>query len=468
MIKSLLTPLSIGVLILLNIRCTPPDKDKLFQLLPSSKTNVTFNNQLTESDSFNVLTFEYIYNGAGVGVGDMNNDGLTDIFFAGNMVSSKLYLNKGDFKFEDVTEKSAISTDLWCTGVAIVDINQDGLLDIYVSTIQPFMDKSPVPNLLFLNKGIDRNGTPSFEEVAAKVGVADSSYSTQATFLDYDLDGDLDIYLLTNALENFNRNQAIGQKNDGTAKSTDRFYRNDGIVQGLPRFTNVSKQAGIQLEGWGLGVVVNDLNNDGYPDVYVANDFISNDNLLINNMDGTFTNNIAAMLKHQEQNGMGVDIADINNDGLNDIVALDMMPDDNLRQKTMFSTIGYDRFMLFRNKGYQDQYIRNVLQINNGNNTFSDIGYLAGIYATDWSWSSLFADFDNDGYRDLFVGNGYRKDITDQDFIAYSKELAQFSTDRNRMNTIRQEVEKLLGVKKPNFMYKNNGDLTFSDKASQW
>ncbi|HZB12787.1 MAG TPA: VCBS repeat-containing protein, partial [Chryseolinea sp.] len=201
---------------------------------------------------------------------------------------------------------------------------------------------------------------------------------------------------------------------------------------------------------------------------YIANDFISNDNLLLNTGNNSFTNNITSMLKHQEQNGMGVDIADINNDGLNDIVALDMMPDDNLRQKTMFSNIGYDRFMLFRNKGYQDQYIRNVLQINNGNNTFSDIGYLAGIYATDWSWSSLLADFDNDGYRDLFVGNGYRKDITDQDFIAYSKELAMFSTDGNRLVTIRKEVEKLAGVKKPNFLFRNNGDLTFSDKAAEW
>ena len=450
------------------IGCGSGDQDKLFELLPAKQTNITFNNQLIETDSFNVLTFEYIYNGAGVGVGDVNNDGFTDIFFAGNMVSSKLYLNRGDFKFEDVTEKALVSTSLWCTGVAMIDINQDGLLDVYVSTIQPHTDKPPVPNLLFLNKGVDENGVPRFEEVASKVGLADSSYSTQAAFLDYDLDGDLDVYLLTNALENFNRNQAIGQKNDGSAKSTDKFYRNEGAVNGLPAFQDVSKEAGIQLEGWGLGIVVNDLNQDGYPDVYIANDFISNDNLLINTKNNSFTNDITRMLKHQEQNGMGVDIADINNDGLNDIVALDMMPDDNLRQKTMFSTIGYDRFMLFRNKGYQDQYIRNVLQINNGNNTFSDIGYLAGIYATDWSWSSLLADFDNDGYRDLFVGNGYRKDITDQDFIAYSKELAMFSTDRNRLNTIRQEVEKLLGVKKPNFMYKNNGDLTFSDKAETW
>ncbi len=450
------------------IQCHKQSQDKLFRILPSSTTNVTFNNRLTETDSFNILTFEYIYNGAGVGVGDMNQDGLTDIFFAGNMVSCKLYLNRGDFKFEDVTDKSGVATALWCTGVSVADINQDGLPDVYVSTIQPIMQKASIPNLLFLNKGNDEEGVPRFEEVAARVGLADSSYSTQAAFLDYDLDGDLDVYLLNNALEYYNRNQALGPRDNGTARSADKLYRNDGTNGTLPIFKDVSKEAGIVQEGWGLGVVVNDFNHDSYPDIYVANDFVSNDNLFINKKNGTFSNEIRSMLKHQEQNGMGVDVADINNDGLNDIVALDMMPDDNLRQKTMFSTIGFDRFMLFQEKGYQDQYIRNVLQLNNGNQTFSDIGYLAGIYATDWSWSSLLADFDNDGFRDLFVGNGYRKDITDQDFVAYSKELGLFSTDRNRFNTIRKEVEKLSGVKKPNFLFKNNGDLTFSDQAKAW
>ncbi|HEY0651969.1 MAG TPA: CRTAC1 family protein, partial [Chryseosolibacter sp.] len=444
------------------------DKKPLFELLPSSKTKIVFNNKLTESDTFNVLSFEYIYNGAGVGVGDVNNDGLTDVFFAGNMVSSSLYLNKGDFKFQDVTEQAALKTDLWCTGVSIVDINQDGFLDIYVSTIQPYTKKPSVPNLLYLNKGINQDGVPVFEEVGARVGLADSSYATQAAFFDYDLDGDLDVYILTNALESYNRNQIMGLRNDGTGKSVDKFYRNEGIVHGLPVFKNVSKEVGVQAEGWGLGIVVNDINRDGYPDVYVANDFMSNDHLYINTGNGKFVNNIRSMLKHQEQNGMGIDMADINNDGLNDIVVLDMLPDDNLRQKTMFSTIGYDRFQMFREKGYEYQYIRNVLQLNNGNNTFSDIGYISGIYATDWSWSSLFADFDNDGYRDLFVGNGYRKDITDQDFIAYSKEFSMFSTDRNRMNNIRKEIEKLSGVRKPNFLFRNNGDLTFTDKAKEW
>lgn len=450
------------------IGCDSQKEPEMFTLLPSAETGVTFQNTLTESDTFNVLSFEYIYNGAGVGVGDVNNDGLTDIFFAGNMVSGALYLNKGDFEFSDVTEEAGVKTELWSTGVSMVDINQDGLLDIYVSTIQPHANRPSVPNLLFVNKGIGPDGIPMFEEMAAKVGLADSSYATQTAFLDYDLDGDLDVYVLTNALESYNRNQVTGFRNDGTGKSVDRFYRNDGMVDGLPVFTDVSEEVGVKVEGWGLGIVVNDLNRDGYPDVYVANDFMSNDHLFLNNGKGAFVNSIRSMMKHQEQNGMGMDIADINNDGLNDIVVLDMLPDDNVRQKTMFSNVGYDRFRLFRENGYEYQYVRNVLQLNNGNQTFSEIGYLSGIYATDWSWSSLLADFDNDGFRDLFVGNGYRKDITDQDFIAYRKGLAMFSKDRALITSIREEIEKLPGVLKPNYLYRNNGDLTFTDKAKDW
>ena len=415
----------------------------------------------------NVLAFEYIYNGSGVGVGDFNNDGLSDIFFGGNMVSSRMYLNRGDFKFEDVTRLAGVETNLWCTGISLADINQDGLLDIYISTVHPKENKKS-PNLLFIQKGINENGIPTFEEVAAKVGLADSSYSTQAAFLDYDLDGDLDMYLLNNALENYSRNTPIGQRTDGQGKSIDKLYRCDSIGNGLPHFTDVSKEAGILAEGWGLGVVVNDINRDGYPDVYVANDFLSNDHLFINNQDGTFTNRIAEYLKHQEYNGMGVDAADINNDGYNDIVAMDMMPDDNLRQKTMFPSIGYDRFMLNLQKGYQPQYVRNVLQLNNGNGSFSDIGYLAGINATDWSWSSLLADFDNDGYRDLLITNGYRKDVTDLDFIAYSRESSMFGTDKTRLKKAIATVNELEGVLKPNFMFRNNGDLTFTNEAAAW
>ncbi len=439
-----------------------------FELMPSTHTNIDFNNRIEENDTFNVLRFEYIYNGAGVGVGDFDNDGRTDIFFAGNMVSSKLYLNKGDFTFQDVTVPAGLQTNLWCTGVSLIDINQDGKLDIYVCTANP-RNNEQSPNLLFINRGKDENGVPVFEEVASQAGLDNLGYSTQAAFLDYDLDGDLDMYLLNNAIEKYPRNTPIGQRADGSGKSIDKLFRYDSTTKnGVPLFTDVSIEAGILPEGWGLGVVVNDINQDGYPDVYVANDFLSNDHLFINNMDGTFTDRIGQYLKHQEFNGMGVDMADINNDGLNDVVALDMLPEDNLRKKTMFSNSGYDRFQKNLQMKYQPQYVRNVLQINNGNGTFSDIGYFAGVSETDWSWSSLLADFDNDGFRDLLITNGYRKDVTDLDFVAYSKESSLFGTDEVKMKNVIKAVNELEGVKKPNFIFKNNGDLTFSNQAEAW
>lgn len=444
------------------------NEDKKFVLLAPDETGVTFSNDIFESDTLNVLRFEYIYNGGGVGVADFNQDGLQDIFFAGNMVSSKLYLNRKQFKFSDVTQEAGTATTSWCTGVSIVDINNDGFPDIHVSTIHPHRLKK-ASNLFFLNKGVNSNGVPVFEEVAGKLGIADTSYSTQAAFLDYDKDGDLDMYLLNNGLENFNRNTPYGQRHDGSGKSMDKFFRNEGPGEGgLPVFRNVSREAGILSEGWGLGIVVNDFNHDLYPDIYVANDFLSNDFLYINQRDGTFRNEIASALKHQEHNGMGVDVADINNDGYNDIIVMDMMPDDNLRQKTMFANTGYDRFHLNLQRKYQTQYIRNVLQLNNGNGSFSDIAFMTGVYATDWSWSSLMADFDNDGLRDILITNGYRKDITDLDFVAYSQESGMFGTDEIREKNAVERIKKLQGVKKPNFIFRNDGDLRFTNVAEAW
>lgn len=442
------------------------DKSRL-EFIPSSHSGITFNNKIAESDSLNVLTYEYIYNGGGVGVSDFNNDGKQDLFFSGSMVSSRLYLNRGDFRFEDVTGRAGITTSKWCTGVSVVDIDQDGWMDIYVSTVNPHIDKTSA-NLLFRNKGIDKTGVPIFEEIAAKVGLDDESYSTQACFLDYDLDGDLDMYLLTNALENYTRNAPIGQRSNGTGKSVDKLFRNDGTPNSLPRFKDVSNDAGILSEGWGLGISVNDINLDGYPDIYVANDFLSNDHLYINNKDGTFTNRIADALKHQEYNGMGSDIGDINNDGLQDILVVDMLPEDNLRQKTMFSATGYDRFQKNLQMHYQPQYVRNVLQLNNGNGTFSDIGYMAGIYATDWSWSALFSDMDNDGYQDIIITNGYRKDITDLDFVAYSKESSHFGNDETRIKNARKAIEEIEGVKKTDLLFQNKGGLRFENVSQQW
>ncbi len=447
--------------------CKESAEPALFKLLPSSQTNIVFNNLITESDSLNVLRFEYIYNGAGVGIGDFNNDGLSDIFFAGNMVSSKLYLNTGNLTFKDITTEAGTETSLWCTGVAVIDINQDGLLDIHVSTVHHKRGHSSA-NLLFVNQGNDDGGIPIFKEVSEQIGLADLSYSTQAAFFDYDLDGDLDMYLLTNALEIYNRNTLIGQFR-GSRNSIDKLYRNEGIgANGLPVFKDVSKDAGLLEEGWGLGIAIADINNDGYPDVYVANDFQSNDLLYINDKNGGFNNQIDQYLRHQSHNSMGMDIADFNNDGLEDIIVVDMMPDDNLRQKTMFPRIEYDRFKSALEKGYQSQYVRNTLQLNNGNGSFSDIGYLAGIYATDWSWSALFADFDNDGHRDIIISNGYRKDVTNLDFVSYRKESTMFGTQATKDNIILESLENLAGVKKPSFIFKNSGNLTFTDKTTEW
>jgi len=455
-----------ALLLFLYLGCSPKRNDTLFELIKSSHSGISFENRIIEDDSLNALTFEYIYNGGGVGIGDFNNDGLSDIFFSGNMVSSKLYINKGDFRFEDITAQAQLATSAWCTGVAVNDFNQDGLMDIYVSTVHPDPKKTS-PNFLFINKGINKNGLPEFSEVAAQVGLASNTYSTQASFLDYDLDGDLDMYLVNNSLEDYPKNNPVGQNSNGRGKSQDKLFRNDSD-SGRLFFTDVSKQAGILTEGWGLGIVVCDLNLDGYPDIYVTNDFLSNDHLYINNQDGTFTNKIKDFFKHTEYNGMGVDIADINNDGLNDILAVDMMPDDNLRQKAMFSNIGYSKFQLNLKQGYQPQYVRNTLQLNNGNDTFSEIGCMSGIYATDWSWSALMADFDNDGWKDVLITNGYVKDITDLDFVSYNSNTGAFLNTKDRKKKVIQTMKSLMGVKKTNFVFRNNSDLTFTDKSDAW
>lgn len=443
-----------------------PDSN-LFQLVDPDKSGIHFSNTLIENDTLNAIKFEYLYNGAGVGVADFNNDGLVDIFFAGNVSSAALYLNKGNLTFHDASDAAGIKTKVWCTGVSVVDINQDGLLDVYVSTVHPNIDKK-VPNIFFINQGLDEKGIPHFKDMAEKLGVADSSYSTQSVFFDYDLDGDLDMYLLTNSLEAYSRNSPVGQRADGKGKSVDKLYRQDTLQNGAIAFTDVSMNAGILEDGWGLGIVVNDFNQDGWPDIYCANDFLSSDHLYINHHDGTFNDEIATWMNHQEFNGMGTDMADLNNDALNDLVVVDMMPDDNLRQKTMFSGMGYDRFMKSLKMNYRPQYIRNVLQRNNGNNTFSDIGYQSGIYATDWSWSPLIADFDNDGLRDIFISNGYVKDITDLDFVTYNKAVTMFGTDKLKNENAAKALKEQKGVHKPNFLFRNKGEFLFENVASSW
>lgn len=437
----------------------------LFQLLPSSKTGVNFKNIITENEKLNILNEAYIYNGGGVGIGDFNNDGLADIYLAGNMVSNKLYLNKGLLKFQDITTLAGVSGNGgWYTGVSVVDINADGWLDIYVCATF-YKDPRKRMNLLYINQGINKQGIPIFKEVAKSYGIADDGYSTQGVFFDYDNDGDLDLYVLTNTLDDPKTPIEFRPKvTDGSALNTDRLYRNNGNGN----FTNVSRKAGISIEGWGHAVSISDINSDGWPDIYVSNDFNANDILYINNKDGTFTDHIADYFRHTSWYTMGTDIVDINNDGFVDIIALDMLPEANLRKKGMLMGNEYYNYFNAKKFGYQHQYIRNVLQINSGptpegHPVFSDVGFLAGIYQTDWSWDPLVADFDNDGFKDLIFTNGLPRDVTDLDYVSYDN-----GQGAGTINTSLKMVGALPIVKVSNYAFKNTGGYTFTDATKSW
>jgi enediyne biosynthesis protein E4 len=434
--------------------------EQLFQTVEPASSGIQFSNDLIYTDTLTVLDFEYLYNGAGVGIADINNDGLQDIYFSSNMTSGKLYLNKGNFKFEDITEKAGVNTSVWVNGVTMVDINQDGFKDIYLcvaGTRHTPAEKKK--NLLFIN-----NGNNTFTESAASYKLQGTGHNIQSTFFDYDKDGDLDVYLLRNAFVDYSRNRARPKSVKGESSTTDQLYRNNGDQT----FTDVSNEAGILIEGFGLGVQVCDINDDNWPDVYVSNDFITNDLLYINNHDGIFSNKAGQYFKHATYNAMGNDVADINNDGLVDVVELDMLPEDNTRWKVTIMGNTYDEFENGLKFGYEPQYIRNTLQLNNGNGTFSEIGYLAGIEATDWSWSPLLADYDNDGLKDLFITNGYRQDITNLDFIKFSERTLRMGTEEGNKKERIDMLKKIPGIKVHNYMYKNNGDLTFSDQSKSW
>ncbi|MEO6529218.1 MAG: VCBS repeat-containing protein [Gemmatimonadaceae bacterium] len=440
----------------------------LFTPRSAGETGIRFANTLIEDDSLhNALDFDYMYNGAGVAVADFDGDGLLDLFFGGNMVSSRLYLNRGKLTFVDVTDAAGAGTTKWITGSTVVDINQDGRPDLYLSVAGP--DSTKRGNLLLVNQGPDSKGIPRFVEQAARYGIADVGYNTHAVFFDYDRDGDLDLYVLKNALEASNRNYIRPKRLNGEGASMDRLYRNAGNGT----FSDVSRAAGITIEGYGLGVAVSDLNRDGWPDLYVANDFLSNDLVWVNNRDGTFTNQATKYMKHTSFNAMGVDVADYNNDALVDVVVVDMLPPDNFRRKLMYPGSNYDRFHQSLDLGYQAEYVRNTLQLNNGNGpdgspTFSEIGQLAGMEATDWSWAPLLADLDNDGQKDLFVTNGYRRDVTNLDFVAYLQEGSRDGPETARHARLLDALRKLPEVKLSNYAFRNRGDLTFADQTKAW
>lgn len=446
---------------------------QLFRLVSSEQSGIKFNNKIVESDSINPIDVTNIYNGGGVGVGDFNNDGLQDVYFTGNMTSNKLYLNKGKLQFEDITNAAGVGGNgKWCRGVSVIDINNDGWMDMYVCAS---MDHNPEvrKNLLYVNQGADKKGVPVFKEMAAAYGLDDTTHTTMASFFDYDNDGDLDVYLVVNQiLPSVNPSTFRPKITDGTFPSTGRLYRNDWDSSFKhPVFTNVTQQAGLTIEGYGHGVNIADINKDGWKDIFVTNDFLSNDLLYINNHDGTFTDKAASYLKHTSANGMGNDVIDINNDGLSDIIELDMNPGDNYRKKMMLGSSSYQTFQLNDFFKYQYQYVRNSLQINQGprinendsvgDPIFSDIGFYSGVSETDWSWCPLVADFDNDGLRDLVVTNGFPKDVTDHDFIAFRQESSPIAPESNTLAQIPE-------VKLHNYAFRNSGNCRFDEMSNDW
>ena len=454
--------------ILISFAACQSGEQPLFSSLDAPAMGIDFVNDIPESDSFNIAFFEYIYNGGGVGVGDFDRNGRPDLFFSGNLRSSRLYLQTDEWKFTDVTEAAGLSTEVWCSGVSIVDIDGNGYDDIYLSTLNLKGDRD-VANLFFLNQGPDENGQIQFVEVAKTLGLADSSYCTQAAWFDFDLDGDLDCYLLNNGIEAYSRNVPKGTDTLGKGNSLDRFYRNDGLeADGLPRFTEVGQELGIKKEGWGLGVAIHDFNGDGYPDIYAANDFLSNDLLWINKEGKGFEDRIGDYFSHESYNSMGIDMADLTQDGRPEVIVVDMLPDDNARRKSMFADHNYDYQQQVLGRGYRQQYVRNVLQLNQADHRFSDIGYMAGIADTDWSWAPVLADFDNDGRRDIYITNGYPKDITDQDFASYNQQANMFGTDEARLQSVQDALSKVGGVHQPNYFFKNQGDLQFADYTNIW
>jgi len=432
--------------------------NKIFKNLNFKNTGITFSNNLKETDSLNYLNFAYMYMGGGVAAGDINNDGLVDLFFVGNMVSNKLFLNKGNLKFKDISKSAGVAGDSrWYTGVTMADVNNDGYLDIYCSVGGKF---KPKKNLLYIN-----NGDLTFTESAEKYGIADVGNSIQATFFDYDNDGDLDLYVANYPPTRFDAPNYFYQfkMHNASDKETDKLYRNDG-----DKFTDVTDEAGLRTFGLSNSVTVGDINNDGWPDIYVSNDFNTPDFLYINNKNGTFTNQIQNTNKQTALYGMGVDIADFNNDQLLDIIQMDMTPSDNRRSKADMSSMNPSIFWGTVNAGFGYQYMENMLDLNNGligkNNLpdFSNISRLAGVATTDWSWGPLFADLDNDGWKDLFISNGIRRDINNKDYFdALKKE--KLTKDSLLSKTLGIPSEKI-----DNYVFKNMGNLSFKKVNKEW
>lgn len=442
--------------------CSKKAEQKLFEEQLPENTSVNFENKVIQDQDNHVLNYPYYFNGGGVAIGDINNDGLEDIYFSGNLVPNKLYLNKGNFQFEDITEKAGVGAIAgWKTGVTFVDLDQDGFLDIYVC--RSAMDDSVLrKNLLYMN-----NGNQTFNEKAAEYGIDDASYSTHAAFFDYDKDGDLDMFALNHSLPMYAgfSNMMVNFKKQKADGFQSKLYQNN---EG--RFTDVSEKAGIinNVLSFGLGLAISDINQDGWSDIYISNDFNEEDYLYVNNQDGTFKNVTRDAIGHASLFSMGSDIADVNNDALPDIFTLDMQPESNERIKLSSGDDNYDKYEILIKSGFHHQSMRNMLQLNNGNGTFSEIGQLSGISNTDWSWSALFADFDGDGWKDLFVSNGYEKDYTNMQFLKYTVDERIKSRQTGSSPDIKEIIGQMPAIQVGNFLFRNNGDLTFTKKTDEW
>jgi len=427
-----------------------------FSLISNTQTHIDFENKMEENLYFNFINYPYVYNGGGVAVGDINNDGLEDVYFTSNVGSNKLYLNKGDFTFEDITEKATVEDDKgWSTGVSMVDINHDGWLDIYVCKSGSLDDGKARENKLFVNQ---KDNT--FREEAAKYGLNHNGFSTQAYFLDFDKDGDLDMYLVNHRAD-FRNNSHIDLENQKriVPEFTDHLFVNEEN-----HFIDITTKAGIANKAWGLSAAIGDFNQDSWPDIYVSNDFLEPDFLYINNQDGTFTEKAGSYFKHISTNSMGCDFADINNDLLPDLMVLEMAPAERARSKQNMASMDVKGFDKMVNSGYHYQYMRNMLQLNNGNNTFSDIGQLAGVTSTDWSWSTLIADFDNDGLNDIFVSNGIKKDLANSDF----RTQIQHNIKSHKKVSLDEAIAMIPSNKIANYMFLNKDNYTFKNVSKDF